>query len=225
MIHTFSRLTPFVLSHSLPLLISPFSLPSIRFTSSSDSEIEYISISEVLNGAKSSFKATIQHLKGEFDMIQAGRLTSQLLEQLPVDAYNMEQPLKAVGSIAFQHSRNSFMVNLFDPSVQKSVINSLLTSDLGLAPVKASPKQIQIPLPKVTTEYREKQVKKAIAAADHSKQAIKNIRRKNLDLVKELKPPKDDAFQFQKDLQKHVEESNSQVDSMLKQKTKSLMED
>lgn len=107
--------------------------------------------------------------------------------------------------------------------VEKAIINS----DLGLTPNSAG-MMIRVPLPPLTEQRRKEMIKLVRHEAEQGKIAIRNIRRDALQSFKELLKEKeitlDDDHKANEDMQKITDAQISQIDGVLSDKEKELME-
>ena len=109
----------------------------------------------------------------------------------------------------------------------KAVEKAIMMSDLGLNPQSAGT-SIRIPLPPLTEERRKSLIKVVRADAEQGRVAIRNIRRDANDDIKGLLKDKeigeDDERRGQDDIQKLTDTFIKQIDSILADKEKDLME-
>ena len=101
-----------------------------------------------------------------------------------------------------------------------------MKSDLGLNPSTAGT-VIRIPMPQLTEETRKGYIKQARAEAEHTRVAIRNIRRDVLSDVKELLKDKeiseDEDRKAQDDMQKLTDRFIAEADKALAAKEADLM--
>jgi len=109
----------------------------------------------------------------------------------------------------------------------QAVEKAIMMSDLGLNPQSAGT-NIRIPLPALTEERRKSLIKVVRADAEQGRVAIRNIRRDaNGDikaLLKEKEIGEDEDRRAQDEIQKLTDTYIKQVDSVLADKEKDLME-
>ena len=102
-----------------------------------------------------------------------------------------------------------------------------MTSDLGLNPTTAGT-VIRIPLPPLTEERRRDLGKVVHQEGENAKIAIRNIRRDANHSVKELLKEKaiseDDERRAEGDIQQITDQHVTQVDAIVAEKEKELME-
>ena len=83
-----------------------------------------------LDTAVQDFAKAIVHLQADFAKLQVGRASAALIEDVKVDAYGTEQPIKAVASISIPDPRtiqiqpwDKGVLNQIDSAIQKSGLN------------------------------------------------------------------------------------------------------
>lgn len=183
-------------------------------------------IDELKKDAESRMKKSIESLKGDLTKIRTGRAHPSLLEHLSVEYYGSEVPLSQVANISVGDARTLTITpweKPMVPVVEKAIINS----DMGLNPATAG-EVIRVPLPPLTEERRKDLIKVVRKEGEATKVAIRNIRRDVLSDVKSLLKDKeiteDDDRGAQDDVQKVTDKYVAQVDELLAEKEKDLME-
>ncbi|AOV16725.1 ribosome recycling factor [Acidihalobacter aeolianus] len=183
-------------------------------------------IDEIQADAKSRMHKSIDSLKHEFAKIRTGRATPSLLEHITVDYYGNATPLNQVAKVAIEDAR-TLSITPWEKTMVGAIEKAIMTSDLGLNPA-TSGLVIRVPMPPLTEERRRDLVKVVRQEAENGRVAIRNIRRDaNNDLkslVKDKEISEDDERRAQDLIQKLTDQSIADVDAMLAQKEKELME-
>lgn len=108
-----------------------------------------------------------------------------------------------------------------------AVEKAILTSDLGLNPATAG-NAIRVPMPPLTEERRKELIKVVRHEGEQGKVAIRNIRRdannQLKDLVKDKTISEDDERRAVDVIQKLTDKYIAEVDAVLVEKEKDLME-
>lgn len=183
-------------------------------------------LDELKKDAESRMKKSIESFKGELTKIRTGRAHPSLLEHLTVEYYGSDVPLSQVANISVGDAR-TLTVTPWEkpmvPVVEKAIINS----DMGLNPATAG-EVIRVPLPPLTEERRKDLIKVVRKEGEATKVAIRNIRRDVLGDVKSLLKDKeiteDEDRAAQDDVQKVTDKYVAEVDKLLVEKEKDLME-
>lgn len=158
--------------------------------------------------------------------IRTGRAHTSILEQIMVPYYGTDVPINQVANLTVLDPR-TLGVTPYEKGMVTPVEKAIRDSDLGLNPLNVGT-LLRVPLPPMTEERRRDLVKVVRAEAEGARVAIRNIRRDANHELKELMNDKD----ISKDEEHHGEEiiqnlTNqfiAQVDTVLQEKEKELME-
>jgi ribosome recycling factor len=183
-------------------------------------------IDEILTDAETRMGKSVDSLRTELTKIRTGRAHPSLLDQIMIDYYGTETPIKQVANVTVEDSRTLAVApweKQMVPVVEKAIINS----GLGLNPA-TSGNLIRIPMPPLTEERRRELVKVVKGEGENAKIAIRNIRRDaNNDfkeLLKEKEISEDQCRQSEDSVQKHTNKFVADVDEVIAVKEKELME-
>ena len=169
---------------------------------------------------------TLSVLKEELNSVRAGRANAALLDQISVDYYGTNCPVKNIANISVPDPR-TLMITPFDPSTVKLIEKAILTSNLGINPSNDG-KNIRLVIPVVTEERRKELTKVIKKMGEEAKVAVRNVRRDaNDQLKKEEKASEiteDDLKDSLDEIQKMADKGIKDIDSMIAAKEKELME-
>jgi len=183
-------------------------------------------INDVKDDAAARMTKSVESFKNDLVKIRTGRAHPSLLDQVTVDYYGSETPLNQVAKVSTEDAR-TLMVSPWEKDMVKAVEKAIMTSDLGLNPSTAGT-TIRVPLPPLTEERRRDLVKVVKAEAEHARVAIRNIRRDaNSDLKeyqKEKEISEDDERRGQELIQKITDSAIADIEALLVEKEKELME-
>ncbi|NTS77090.1 ribosome recycling factor [Catenovulum sp. SM1970] len=183
-------------------------------------------INEIKQDAQERMQKSIEALKSQMSKIRTGRAHPALLDGISVEYYGAPTPLNQVGNVTVEDSR-TLAVTVFDKSMIQAVEKAILSSDLGLNPASAGT-IIRIPLPPLTEERRKDLIKLVRAEAEGGRVAVRNIRRDAngslKDLQKEKEISEDEQRKGEDDVQKITDAAIKEIDALLADKEKELME-
>jgi len=183
-------------------------------------------IEDIKKDAKSRMEKSVESLRGQMSKVRTGRAHPSLLDSIMVPYYGTDTPLKQLANITTEDSR-TLALTVFDKSASGAVEKAILTSDLGLNPAAAGA-VIRVPLPPLTEERRKDLIKVVRAEAEQGRVAVRNIRRDaNSDLkelLKEKEISEDDERKATDEIQKLTDTYVAQIDKLLEQKEKELLE-
>lgn len=183
-----------------------------------------MSIENSLKLATDRMDKSIESLQFELAKHRTGRAHPGLIENISVDSYGAEAPLKQIASIVAEDAQ-TLTVNVWDKSQISVVEKAIVSADLGLNPVVNGP-VLRVPLPPLTQERREKLVKVVKGIGENSKISIRNIRRDLLNEFKQFKKDKlvseDEERSGQNQAQTLTDDYIKKVDKIVLLKEKEL---
>ncbi|MDT8448717.1 MAG: ribosome recycling factor [Wenzhouxiangellaceae bacterium] len=183
-------------------------------------------LADIRKDAATRMAKSVESLKGELAKIRTGRAHPSLLEHVHVDYYGSEVPISQAASVTAEDSR-TLAVTAWDKSMVSKIEKAILTSDLGLNPATAGT-VIRVPLPALTEERRADLSKVVHHEGEQAKVAIRNIRRDANHHLKELLKNKeiteDDERRAEAAIQQLTDQHVEQVDSLVAEKERELME-
>lgn len=182
-------------------------------------------INELKKDAEERMKKSLEALGQAFNKIRTGRAHPSLLDTIRVSYYGSDVPLSQVANIGVEDAR-TLTVSPWERNMVPEVEKAIMKSDLGLNPSTAG-MVIRIPMPQLTEETRKGYIKQARGEAEHTRVAIRNIRRDVLsdvkDLLKEKEISEDDERKAQDDMQKLTDRFIAEVEKALQAKEADLM--
>lgn len=168
---------------------------------------------------------TVSATEEHFASIRTGRANPAFLNDITVEYYGTETPLKSLATITVAETR-TLAVTPFDASQAPAVEKAIRDSDLGVNPNRDG-NVIRVTLPELTEERRKDYVKLVRAKAEEGKIAVRNIRRKTKEAVeasvKDGQIGEDDGKRLQKELEAITKKTTDKIDSLLAGKEKEIL--
>ncbi len=165
-------------------------------------------------------------LRDELASLRTGRASSNLLDQVHVEAYGARMPISQLGAVSVPDAR-SITVSVWDKAVVVSVEKAIRNSGLGLNPVVEG-QNLRIPIPPLTEERRRDLAKLAGKYAEQQRVAVRNVRRDAMDDLrraeKDLVIAQDEHKRLEIEVQKITDEAVRHVDETLKTKEQEIMQ-
>lgn len=165
-------------------------------------------------------------LRNELKRLRTGRAHPSLLEHLRVEYYGSEVPLQQVANVAVEDAR-TLTVTPWEKNMVAVIEKAIMKSDLGLNPATAGT-VIRVPMPALTEERRREMTKVVRHEAENARVAVRNVRRDVLgdikDMLKEKLLSQDDDRRAQEDIQKLTDKYVAEIDQVLAEKEKELMQ-
>jgi ribosome recycling factor len=162
----------------------------------------------------------LSYLHTEFAKLQTGRANAALVENVTVDAYGQNQPLKAIAGISVQDAK-TIVVQPWDAGVMQAVETALTKADLGVSPVNDG-SVIRLTLPPMTEERRLQLTKVVSQLAEEARVSIRQQRDKLREDIKEEKD-EDVRYTLLENLDKATSTGNDKIESSKKQKEEEVM--
>ncbi len=183
-------------------------------------------IDDIVKDARSRMNKSIEALKSELSKIRTGRAHVSVLDHIHVEYYGSQVPLSQVAKLSAEDAR-TLSVTPWEKDMVGKIEKAIMTSDLGLNPSSAGT-VIRIPMPPLTEERRRDLGKVVRNEGENAKIAIRNVRRDaNNDLkgfLKEKEISEDEERRGQDTVQKLTDERVAEVDQLVADKEKELME-
>lgn len=172
-----------------------------------------------MDGAIAAFKSDIASLR-------TGRASANILDPVTIEAYGSRMPLNQVANITVPEPR-MLTVSVWDKSMVGAVERAIRESNLGLNPIMDG-QNLRIPLPELNEERRRSLVKVAHEYAEKAKVAIRHVRRDGMDGLKKAEKDgvigQDESRSLSERVQKMTDETISEVDRLLADKEKEIMQ-
>ena len=176
--------------------------------------------------AKEKMGKTISVLKQELSGLRAGRANAQVLDRITADYYGTPTPINQMGNISAPEPR-LLVIAPYDPGALKETEKALQKSDLGINPSNDG-KVIRLVFPELTEERRRDLVKVVKKKGEEAKVAIRSIRRDANETIKKQKKngdiTEDDQKIMEEDAQKATDASIKDIDKIIADKEKEIME-
>jgi len=139
-------------------------------------------VSFALELAEDSMKRAINHLEAELTKIRAGKANPQMLDGIVVDYYGTPTPINQIGNISVMDAR-TISIQPWEKNMLQPIERAIIASNIGINPQNDG-NLIRLFLPPLTEERRRDLVKRAQGEGEHSKVAIRNIRRDAIESIK-----------------------------------------
>jgi ribosome recycling factor len=183
-------------------------------------------IDDVLKDLRESIGKAHDSLKRDLGKVRTGRAAASMLDTVRVDYYGTMTPLSQMASVNVPEPR-LLIVKPWDKSVMKAVEKAIAQAELGLNP-QSDGDQIRVPVPPLTEERRKELGKVARKCGEECKVAIRNARRDALELLSSASDDgdvsEDEGDRAKKKAEELIADGTKQVDSIISQKEKEIMD-
>ena len=178
----------------------------------------------VIDDAELSMKKAISHLEAELIKIRAGKANPTMVDGIFVEYYGSPTPITQVANVTILDAR-TISIQPWEKHMLQAIEKAILQANIGITPQNDG-NQIRLFLPPLTEERRKELFKRASAEGEHSKVAIRNIRRDAIEEVKRLQKDglsKDVASDGEDTIQETTNKYIALVDKHLAAKEKEMM--
>ena len=183
-------------------------------------------LEDIKKDAIERMQKCVASLKNELKKLRTGRAHTSLLEHIRVEYYGNEVPLNQVANIALEDAR-TLTVTPWEKTMVQAIEKAIMKSDLGLMPATAGT-VIRVPMPPLTEERRRDLTKVVRHEAENARVAVRNVRRDVMNELKEMLKEKlvsqDDDRRAQEEVQKLTDKHVAEIDQVLAEKEKELMQ-
>ena len=169
---------------------------------------------------------SIEVLKEKLNSVRAGRANPALLDQVQAECYGSTMPIKNIANISAPDPRTIAVIP-FDPSTVKDIEKAIMAANLGFNPSNDG-KTIRLVIPPLTEERRKEITKTVKKMGEEDKVAIMNLRREANDELKKQEKAgeltEDDLKVELEDVQKKIDKAVKDIDEIVANKEKEIME-
>lgn len=174
---------------------------------------------------QAKFEKAFDFFHQELRTIRSSSLSSELIEDLKVVAYDNVMTLKELATILQQEAR-TLLIQPWDKSLVQTIEKALRQSEFHFNP-SVSGDSIRISLPPLSEETRKDLVKIVGKKTEEAHIAIRHIRQDEIENIDKQEKggslSEDEKFRQRDALQKFVEEYNQKIDDLSVQKEKEIL--
>lgn len=183
-------------------------------------------MSELKQQTEQKMLKSLESLKNELGKIRTGRAQPSILDHVMVEYYGSMVSLNQVANITLIDAR-TVGVQPWEKPMGAKIEKAIRDCDLGLNPASQG-ELIRVPMPPLTEERRKELIKVVKAEGENGKVSIRNLRRDANNALKEALKNKeiseDDERRAQDEIQKLTDKSVAEVDKLLAEKEKELLQ-
>lgn len=182
-------------------------------------------INQELNG---HIQKIMDLLKSDLGTIRTGRATPSLVENVVVTVYGGTTKLKIIElATVGTTDAQTLVLTPFDPSIIQEIAKGIQDANIGMNPV-VDGQIIRIKLPALSQERREELIKLMKHKLENGRVMVRQARHESMSHVKKLQIDKeiteDDLKRMEKEIQKIIDDTMSEIDKMGQQKEEELMQ-
>jgi len=158
-------------------------------------------------------------LSKEYSQIQTGRATPMVLDSISIENYGSYTPIKNVASISVEDSK-TLRIAPWDKNQVRLIEGAINEADLGLS-VLSDADGVRVIFPMLTTESRSKLVKILKEKLEDARISVRKERQVEIDRLEGL--TEDEIKRAKEEIQKAVDEVNSNLENIFNKKESDLM--
>lgn len=183
-------------------------------------------LKDILRQTEERMQKTVEATRREFGSVRTSRASTTLVEHIKINYYGALVPLGQIATISIPAPK-LIVIQTWDQSILPEVEKEILKSNLGITPLNDG-KVIRLSIPPLSRERREELLKIIKKMAEGGRVAIRSIRHEANEEIKKLEKDKligeDDRFQNQGEVQKLTDKYIKQIDEILREKEKEILE-
>ncbi len=174
---------------------------------------------------KAKMQAALDHFKTELKNLRSNRANPAMLDGVIVEAYGTQMRIKELANVTVPEPRQ-ILISPFDPQTSAAIAKGIEKANLNLQPVVEG-QVIRINVPPMDEAMRKQIVKQGKQKAEDSKISLRDIRRKNNELVRKQKADgvitEDVMKKEEKGIQDLTDKYCKEVDDLFAAKEKEIM--
>lgn len=181
---------------------------------------------EIVRDTETKMKKTIESAKREFNEVRTGRAHPGLIEGMHIDYFGTPTMIKQIAAISVTDPR-TVVIQPWDASAIPEIEKAISSSKLGVTPFTDG-KIVRLSIPQLSEERRQELKKVVKDMAEKSRVSLRTIRRDANDRIKKIQGEKtaseDESFKAQDEIQKLTDRYIKEIDTLLEDKSKALVE-
>ncbi len=182
-------------------------------------------MSDTLSNFRTQWQKVIEAFRIDAGTIRSGRISPGLVEDVMVDAYGQQMPVKQIAAIASQGPM-TLVIQPWDQSMTPAIEKAIRESPIGVMPTSEG-NLVRLNFPPLTEEKRQALLKVLGQKAEQYKIQFRQLRddvRKDIQKMAEAKEiGEDEKFQMNDKLQKEVDAFNAQIEAAVVKKETEIM--
>jgi ribosome recycling factor len=169
-------------------------------------------------------KGIVTWLQQEFSGIRTGQASPALLDSVRVENYGSKMPINQVASVGIEDAR-TLRVSPWDASLVSKIESAIRDADLGVS-LASDSSGLRVIFPELTSERRVQLLKLAGQKLEDARISVRGARDEAMKALdkqeKDGELSKDAHFAAKEKIQKHVDTTNRQLESLFDAKEAEL---
>ena len=168
---------------------------------------------------------SLESLQEDLTQIRTGRATPDVVEDIMVNAYETQAPVKNYANIIVMDAK-TIAIQPWDKNIIDAIAKGVSDSDLGLSSIIEG-ERVLVKLPDLTEERRKEYVKVMGERVEEARISVRNVRQQymqEIDKAEESGMSEDEADRYRDEIERLVKEMNEKIEEVREKKEKALME-
>ena len=177
-----------------------------------------------INTFKTDISKCVDHVKEDLSQIRTGRATPELVEEVLVNAYGTQSPVKNLASISVIDAK-TINIQPWDKTILEEINKGVSNANLGFSPIMEGDRVI-VKIPDLTEERRQEYVKIMKERIEDGRIAVRQVRQKYMQGIDEAQKgglSEDQADMKREEAEKVVKDANEQIENIKNQKEEELL--
>lgn len=179
----------------------------------------------IVNEADQKMKDVVAFLEEDLKTYRVGKANPSVLNNVSVDYYGTMTPILQVASVSTPDAR-TIAIQPWEKRMIPVIEKAIMDANLGFTP-QNNGEIVRCPIPPLTEERRKDLIKRAKAAGENAKVAVRNSRRDAVDALKKGEKNGDFSEDVQKEgeaeVQKVTDANTKEIDELVAVKEKEIM--
>ena len=174
-----------------------------------------------INKLQNKLQEANEWFKKELGTLRTGRASLIILDGIHIDSYGTKTPLNQVANISIEDPK-TIRITPWDKGQIQDIERAIAIADLGIS-TSADGVGIRVIFPDMTTERRIEISKLADAKLEEGKIRVRQIRESAINDIKSDDLSDDDSAKAKEDVQKAIDDTNKEFDSIAKIKKEEII--
>ena len=179
----------------------------------------------IVNAADKKMQDAIAYLEEDLKTYRVGKANPSVFNGVMVDYYGTPTPIQQVASVTTPDAK-TLAIQPWEKSLIGKIEKAILDANLGLTPSNNG-EIIRCVVPALTEERRRELIKKAKAAGENTKVAVRNARRDAVEQLKKAQKASEMTEDAQREgedeVQKVTDKNVKKVDEIIAAKEKDIL--
>ena len=177
-----------------------------------------------INQFKEDITKSVEHVKEDLSQIRTGRATTELVEDILVNAYETQSPVKNLASISVMDAK-TIAIQPWDKTILENINKGISSANLGFSSIMEGDR-VLVKIPDLTEERRMEYVKIMKERIEDGRVSVRQVRQKFMQTIDEQQKSgmsEDEADRLREEGEKIVKDANAEIEVIKDEKEKDLL--